>query len=225
MFTLAAKVREGKESAAALRRKGMVPAVYYGRKEQSTPIAVEALSFKKVWKEAGESSIITLKTEKGDVDSLLYEVQTDPVTGEPTHADFYTVDKNTEIYANVPLEFIGVSGAVKDLGGTLIKVAHEIEVKSLPKDLPSKIEVDISALADLSSRITVSDLKLPSGVTTTAHETDVVASVAAAREEEPETPAEPVDLSAIEVEKKGKKEEEGGEAAAEAVPEEKKEKK
>ncbi|MEK7662428.1 MAG: 50S ribosomal protein L25 [Patescibacteria group bacterium] len=208
MFTLDATIRDGKQSPMSLRKKGMVPAVYYGKKEKSVPIAIDSIAFKKIWKKAGESSIITIKTGKGEIDSLLYEVQLDVVTGEPIHADFYAVDKDTEIYANVPLEFVGVSPAVKDLGGTLVKVLHEMEVKSLPKDLPHSIQIDISSLDTLESRISVKDLKLPKGVSTTENPNEVVASVAAAREEE-EEPVAPIDLSSIEVEKKGKKEEEG----------------
>lgn len=209
MFTLTAKVRDGKESPVKLRKTGFIPAVYYGKKEKSTPISVDSRDFKKVWKGAGESSIITLKTDHGDVDSLLYEVQVDPVTGEPTHADFYTVDKDTEIYANIPLEFVGVSPAVKDLGGVLVKVIHEIEVKSLPKNLPHNIEVDISTLLEINSHISVSDLKLPHGVTTTENATETVVLVSAPKEEKFDEPVVPIDLSAIEVEKKGKTEEEG----------------
>ncbi|MBX4216013.1 50S ribosomal protein L25 [Candidatus Parcubacteria bacterium] len=217
MFTLSAKVRSAKENLSKLRKGGFVPAVYYGKKEQSTPISVEKMAFKKIWKEAGESSIITLTTEAGSVDSLLYEVQVDVVTGEPLHADFYTVDANTEIHANIPLEFVGTSPAVKDLGGILVKVMHEIEVKSLPKDLPPKIEVDISSLAELNSHITVADLKLPHGVSTTENATEIVALVDEAKEEVEEAPVAPIDLTQIEVMEKGKKEEEGeGEANVEA---------
>lgn len=227
MFTLTAKVRSAKENLEKLRKGGFVPAVYYGKKEKSTPIAVEKIAFKKVWKGAGESSIITLKTDKGEVDSLLYEVQVDPVTGDPLHADFYTVDANTEIHANIPLEFKGTSPAVKDLGGILVKVMHEIEIKSLPKDLPPKIEVDISSLAELNSKITVGDLKLPKGVSTTENFSEIVALVEEAREEIEEAPVAPIDLSQIEVVEKGKKEEEGeeGEAAPEAAKAAKEEKK
>lgn len=220
MFSLQAKSRVGKTDTIKLRKQGLVPAVFYGKKEKSTPISVEKVSFKKIWKEAGESSIITLKTEKGDIDSLLYEVQVDVVTGEPIHADFYTVDKDTVIHANIPLEFIGSSPAVKDLGAILVKVMHEIEVKSLPKDLPHKIEVDLSSLAVIDSQITVADLKLPHGVTTTEKSTEIVALVEEAREEE-ELPVAPIDLSSIEVEKKGKKDEEGVEGGDAPVAEEK----
>ena len=209
MFTLTAKIRGVKEKLATLRKSGFIPAVYYGGKEKSTAIAIDIPSFKKVWKGAGESSIITLKTDHGDIDSLLYEVQVDPVTGEPIHADFYTVDKDTEIHADVHFEFIGVSPAIKDLGGVLVKVLHEIEVKSLPRNLPHNIQVDISKLTELESHITVADIVFPKGVTTTEKSTEIIVLVSTPREEIIDEPVVPVDLSAIEVEKKGKKEEEG----------------
>lgn len=197
----------------------MVPAVYYGKKEKSTPIAVDKIAFKKVWKEAGESSVITLKTNQGNIDSLLYEVQVDAVTGEPIHADFYTVDKDTVIHADIPLEYVGVSPAVKDLGGNLVKVLHEIEVKSLPKDLPHSVTIDISTLTEIGSHITVADLKLGAGVAATLKPTEVIALIEEARIEVEEAPVAPIDLSAIEVEKKGKKEEEGEVSADETKPE------
>ena len=225
MFTLTAKARNQKESPVKLRKEGMVPAVYYGKKEKSTPIAVDKISFKKVWKEAGESSIITLKMDHGSIDSLLYEVQVDSVTGEPIHADFYTVDKDTIIHANVPLEFVGVSPAVKDLGATLVKVLHEIEVKSLPKDLPHIITVDISSLSEIGSHINVSDLKLKEGVTAILKPTEIVALIEEARIEVEEEPVLPIDLSAIEVEKKGKTEEEGAQEAEDIKAKEPKENK
>lgn len=218
MFNLNAKVRGQKESTFRLRREGMVPAVYYGKKEKSTSIAVDKIAFKKVWKEAGESSVITLKTDQGNIDSLLYEVQVDAVTGEPIHADFYTVDKDTVIHADIPLEYVGVSPAVKDLGGNLVKVLHEIEVKSLPKDLPHSITVDVSTLLTIGSHITVGDLKLGAGVSATLKPTEVIALIEEARIEVEEAPVVPIDLSAIEVEKKGKKEEEGEVSSDETKP-------
>src|SRR3989344_4257019 len=219
MFTLTAKVRGAKESPVTLRKSGFIPAVYYGKKDKSTPIAINTLSFKKVWKGAGQSSIITLETDHGGIDSLLYEVQVDAITGEPIHADFYAVDKNTEIYANVPFEFVGVSPAVKDLGGLLVKVLHEIEVKSLPKDLPHNITVDISSLSALDSHIALGDIKLPNGVTVSEKTTEIIVLVSTPREEVIDEPIVPVDLTAIEVEKKGKKEEEGiVEGVEEATP-------
>ena len=108
-----------------------------------------------------------------------------------------------------------MSAAVKDLGGTLIKVMHELEIESLPKDLPHEISVDISTLKDFSSVVHVKDITLPTGVVFVSSPSEIVASVAEPRKIEEEVVAAPVDLSTIEVEKKGKEVKEG-EAGAEA---------
>ena len=138
---------------------------------------------------------------------MIHEVQVHPITGEPVHIDFLVIDMNKSITVSVPLEFTGVSGAVKSGLGVLVKVLHEIEIEALQKDLPQVLTVDISKLNTLEDGILVSDIVLPKGVTLVTEGTDVVASIAE-QKEEVEAVATPVDLSAIEVEKKGKKEEE-----------------
>lgn len=215
MFSLEATARNIKNRPDGLRRKGVLPAVFYGGKKEATPVAIDMAAFKKVWKGAGESTLISLSTPSGKIDTLLHDVQLDPVTGEPLHADFYVVDKDVAIEVDVPLEFVGVSPAVKDLGGILVKVLHDIGVKTLPGSIPHGIEVDISKLATLDDVITVADLPFPKGVEPTEKPTEIVAAVSVAKEEE-EAPPAPIDLSAIEVEKRGKEEEEGAEAAPEA---------
>ena len=123
------------------------------------------------------------------------------------HVDFFAVDANEKLEVGVKLEFVGVSEAVKSLGGTLVKVAHELEVECLPKDLPHEIVVDISKLATLDSVITVADLPLPTGVVAKALPEEVIASIAVGKEEDLSAPVATLDADAIEVEKKGKKEE------------------
>jgi len=117
----------------------------------------------------------------------------------------------------VPLVFEGVSTAVKSGIGNLVKVLHEIEIEALPADLPHNLSVDISKLETLQNNILVSDIKLPARVVAIAHDGDIVASVVAQVEEKEEVVVAP-DLSAIEVEKKGKKEEEGAPTDAAAIP-------
>jgi len=136
---------------------------------------------------------------------LIHEVQTHPVTDEPIHVDFLAIDMNKKIKVNVPLEFVGIAPAVKSGIGNLVKVMHEVEVEALPKDLPHNLTVDVSRLENLESLITLADIKLPAGVVLTANLTDVVASIVEQKEEKVEEVAPPVDLSTIEVEKKGKK--------------------
>lgn len=207
MFTITAKKRDEKVNLEILRKGGEIPAVFYGMGNPTTPITLSKVEFKKVWHKAGESSAVEIVVDGKKVDVLIHEVQTHPVNDEPIHVDFLAIDMNKKITVSVPLEFIGVSPAVKSGTGNLVKVMHEIEVEALPKDLPQNLAVDISSLVDTSSQVTVSDIKLPAGVVVTADATDVVASIIEQKEEVIEET--PVDLSAIEVEKKGKKEEEG----------------
>lgn len=226
-MTLALKIeaREGKINLNTLRRSGKMPAVYYGRKEKSTPISVSTVDFIKVWQKAGESSVVTLQSPKGELDALIYEVERDPVKGEFRHADFYVFEKGQKIEVKTPLEFIGVAPAVKEQGGVLVKVLHELHIKAAPKDLPHSIPVDISLLVNFESQVLAKDIKLPSGVELVTLPEEVVASVYEPKEEVVEAAPAP-DLAAIEVEKKGKEAKEGeapeGEAAAPAKAEAKK---
>ena len=178
---------------------------------ENTSISVPSVAFEKVLKVAGESSTIVLEIE-GDgktqkVDVLIHDVQVDPVKGFPVHIDFLAIDMNKSIQVAVPLEFIGTAQAEKDSLGVLVKVLHEVEIEALPKDLPHAITVDVTSLATLGSQIHVNELIAPTGVTIITGAEEVVALIAAVKAEEVEEA--PVDLSAIEVEKKGKKDEEG----------------
>jgi large subunit ribosomal protein L25 len=170
------------------------------------------IDFKKVWQKAGESSVVSVDLSGENFDCLIKEVQLDPIKDIPVHADFYALEKGQKVKVRVPIEFIGVSPAVKDLGAVLVKVMHDIEIEAAPKDLPHRVEVDISSMATFNSQVFAKDAKLPSGVTLIENPDEVVASVYEPKEEKIEEA--PVDLSAIEVEKKGKKEEEGAEAGA-----------
>ena len=204
---LEAQVREG--NPEAIREEGLVPAVMYGPKSEPQHIAIAKMPFKKAFAEAGESTVVTLDVAGTKTDALINDVQFHPVTNEPIHADFYIFDKNATVEVEIPLEFTGESPAVKNLGGILVKVAHEITVEALPKDLPHEIIVDISSLIDFDSQIKASDLKLPQGVTlVTEEDQDEVIAMVDTPREETEEEAAPVDLSSVEIEKKGKKEEE-----------------
>ncbi len=205
-LTLTANKRSKADRLEAIRIKGMIPAVVYGARVENTSISVPSVSFEKTLKMAGESSTIVLDLEGTKIDVLIHDVQVDPIKGHPIHIDFLAVDMNKPVEVQVPLEFSGISQAEKDGLGTLVKVMHEIEIKALPKDLPHSIIVDISSLVTLSDQIHVKDLKVAKEISILTDENEVVALVAAAKAEKVEDEA-PVDLSSIEVEKKGKKEE------------------
>ena len=223
MLALTAKIRDIKENLDNLRASGELPAVFYGMKNPSTSISISKIDFKKIWRQAGESSTVKITTPASVIDVLIHDVQVNPVTDEPIHVDFLVIDINKAIKVKVPLEFTGVSEAVKSGLGTLVKVLHEVEVEALPADLPHNFIVDISSLVGLDSQILVSGIILPKGVKMITKTDEVVASIAVQKEEPKEEVAPVVDLSAIEVEKKGKREEEGaeGEVVAEKTEEKK----
>jgi large subunit ribosomal protein L25 len=212
MITLDITKRDINSKLETLRRDGFIPAVFYGRKEESTPISVNEINFLKVLKEAGESSVISLVDGSEKHDALIHDVAKDSVSGKVIHVDFYIIEKGKKVEVNIPIVFTGVSFAQKELGGSLVKVMHEIEVSAEASNLPHEIEVDISALTDFESRILVKDIKLPAGVTFVSDEEEVIALVTPAKEEVEEEVA-PMDISEIGLsEEKGKKEEEGAEA-------------
>ena len=212
MLSLTVEKRDMKSRAGAVRKTGKLPAIYYGPKEASTPVTISMVDFKKVWKKAGESSVIILKEGSSEHEVLIYEVDVHPLTGEPRHADFYVIEKGKKLGVKVPLVFIGIAPAVKEKAGILVKVYREIEIEALPKDLPHEISVDISSLVELTDVIQAKNLKLPAGVELKINPEDVIASIAVAKEEVEEAPAA-IDMAAIEVsDAKGKKEEEGAAA-------------
>ncbi|MEK7642070.1 MAG: 50S ribosomal protein L25 [Patescibacteria group bacterium] len=222
MLSLTIEKRDLKLTPEKVRATGFMPAVYYGPKEASTAVSINAKEFGKVWKKAGESSVIILKDAAGaEHEALIHEVDIHPLSGEPRHADFYVIEKGKKVEVSVPLIFSGVSSAVKDKAGILVKVHREIEVEAAPRDLPHDVTVDISKLVELTDVIKAGDLVLPKGVELKIGADEVVASIAVAKEEVEEAPTA-IDMSAIEVEKKGKAEVEGEAAAGDAKAPEKK---
>ncbi|MCF7835539.1 MAG: 50S ribosomal protein L25 [Candidatus Marinimicrobia bacterium] len=190
------------------RQEDKLPAVVYGSKQENTPIFVQLGEFLKAWRKAGESVIVELETEGGKIQTVIHDVNLNPLTHKPQHVDFYAVDLKKKITASVPLVFIGESSAVKTSGGVLVKVVHNIEVEGLPESLPKEIEVDISQLETFEDKILVKDLNLPGNVSIEADEEDVIALVEEPREEEViEEGANTIDMSSIEATKEKKEEE------------------
>lgn len=208
MITLSATKRTN-EKPEALRAEEKIPAVFYGAGKDAQAIAVSLKDFTKVFREAGETTPIVLDVEGTKVNVLVHDTQSDPRLSIVSHVDFLVIDMKKEAEVAVPLVFTGVEDAEKNAGGTLVKVLHEVEVRALPADLPHEITVDVSGLATQEDKITAGDLKLPKGVSLVTDAEEVVALVAPFAEEKEESA--PMDLSSIEVEKKGKKEEESAE--------------
>lgn len=212
-MTTKLEVKKRDASADAVRAEGNIPAVVYGPKQEPVSITVDKFQFERTLQDAGESTIITLVGLDEEIEVLVHDVAFDAAKGGANHADFYAIERGKELTTNVTLEFIG-EAPVEKTGATVTKVLQDIEVTCRPSVLPSHIEVDISVLETEDAQIHISDLQIPEGVTVGLEDEAVVASVSAAREEEPEEVAA-VDMDAVEVEAKGKDDSEGEEVSAE----------
>lgn len=186
------------------RIDGKLPAVVYGPKVKPVSIFVPFIDFKKVFKEAGESTVVDLKLDNKPLSVLIQEVAIDPVSREPLHIDFYAAEMNKPVEANIPLEFIGISPAVKSQGGVLVKVMHQVEVEALPANLPHNFKIDLSVLANLGDHITASQIIIPAGVKLITKGDEIIVIAESPKEE---IVGVEKTIEDIEVEKKGKKEE------------------
>lgn len=206
MNSLHAQKRSKTEHLGSMRTNGMIPGVVYGASVQNMSVLVALSDFIKIFKVAGESTPVILDIDGKKVDVLVHDIQVNPVTQTPIHIDFLAIDTKKAVQVAIPLEFEGIAPAVKNGLGVLIKVLHEVEVSALPNDLPHTLVVDLSTLENLDSQIQVENLVVPKGVTLITKGHEIVAAIAEMKEEKEETT--PIDLTKIEVEKKGKKEEE-----------------
>ncbi len=171
-----------------LRRQGIIPANVFGHTVKSQAIQVSEVEFARVYKEAGETSLIWLKVEGEEKErpTLVKALTNNPITGKKYHVDFHQVNLKEKVTANVPVEIIGESQIVKDGLAVLDINLHEIEVEALPTDIPENVTVDISTLVAIGDSIKLADLKVPTEVTVlTDLEMSVVALGAPMKEEEP----------------------------------------
>ena len=202
MLSLSAKIRKelGKR-AKVLREKGILPGVLYGPKmKTATSIEINLKEFEKIYKDAGESSLISLEVDNKKFLVLIHEIARDPLTNKPIHIDFYQPSLEKEVIVTLPLVFEGEALAVKDSGGTLVKNISEIEVKALPQNLPHEIKVNIENLKTFADNIKILDLKLPEGVKVQRKAKEIVAHVLAPVKVEEEL-VKPIEEKVEEVEK------------------------
>lgn len=184
-ITLAATRRtvSGK-SVSKLRKNGKLPAVLYGHGMESQHLELDERDFNKVFKKAGESTLVTLSFEGKDQPVLIQDVQKHYLKDNSIHVDFYAVRMDEKLTATVPLHFEGEAPAVKALGGILTKNISEVEVECLPADLPQYIEVELSGLDTFDKAIRVGDLKVSDKVKVLASEDEMIVTVIPPRSEE-----------------------------------------
>lgn len=201
------------KSVKALRKQGLIPAELYGRGIQNLHLAIDGKEFRKIWKEAGENTVLDLLMDREKQSAIIHDIQRDYVSGEIIHVDFHRIRMDEKIQAHIPLEFTGEAPAVKEQGGILNKTISEIMVESLPGDLPHRIVVNLELLKELNQSIYVKDLDVPKNVKIMVDAETAVATVTPPLKEEAVAP--PVEVGEVKVEAEEKKAEREEEAAAE----------
>ncbi|MFA5843118.1 MAG: 50S ribosomal protein L25 [Candidatus Gracilibacteria bacterium] len=182
--SLAVSKRDPSVKARDVRLGGMIPAECYGVGRDNVSIQMNYQDFRRAYKTAGNTTILDLKVGADlSVPVLVKDMQYDPISDEISHVDFIAVQMDKVLNARIPLEFVGVSLAIKDLGGVLVANLHELEVKCLPKDLVHSIKVDISPLVTFAETIHVKDLVVPTGLTVVSDAKLMVVTVSPPNEE------------------------------------------
>jgi large subunit ribosomal protein L25 len=194
------------KQVGALRQAGKLPAVLYGHHVDSTPIVLDAHETALTLSRLTSSSLVTISLDGQEYPTLVREKQRHPIKHHFLHLDFQALSLTEKTHVKVGIELTGTAPAVKTYGAILVTPLTELEVECLPQEMPERVVVDISGLAEVGDAIHVSDLKLPGEVEILTDPEEVIVSATAARAEEV-APAEEEEAVEPEVVKGGKKEE------------------
>ena len=170
------RTTEGKK-VKTLRNQGITPIHLYGSEFDSDSMQVKMPELIDILNLAGFSSPITLNDGKSDIIAFAREVQRHPLTEQILHVDFQVVGKDDQVEVEVPINLIGESPAVKNLGGVLIKLMETIRVSSKVDSVPKSLELDISVIESLEQSILVGEIEIAEGVQIVSDETFAVARV------------------------------------------------
>jgi len=185
------KVQERKifgKKTKTLRNEGFIPAEIYGHGVSNKHISVPKKSFLKIFKEAGENTVINLVTDKNkEIPVLISYIHKNNLKGKILTVDFHEIKMDEKIQIKVPFEFLGEAPA-SEQGFLVIHVLNELEIEALPGKIPHRIEVDLSKLEIAGQNIRVSDLKISKEIKVLASEDAVIVAVTEAQKEEEITP-------------------------------------
>jgi len=200
-----------------LRASGRVPATIYGRQAGPQNLELNSKEFADLLNHAASENVLVDLTVDNDARAkrlaLVQEIQHHPLDGKVLHVDFHEVAENEKVTVQVPVETSGEAAGVKTGGGTLEHILFKLKIRSLPKDLPEQIILDVTAL-EIGKSIHVGDIQAPSGVEILGDKHLTVVAVSAPRAEE-EVVGAAAATAAGDVEMtKEKKDEAGGAPAA-----------
>ena len=206
------RYERGKNAARRLRASGMTPAVLYGEGNEaggSTALAIPTRIVDYTLHHYGDNALYNIAIDGNTSTARVVDAQRDPVSGLLVHVDFAPVNMTERIEVTVPLSVTGDAPGVEE-GGVLQQVAYEIQVESLPGDIPQEITLDVSELG-MNENLTLGDLTLPEGVALLSEPEEVAVTVTAPTE----ISEEEMEAAGIVEEPTDEEEAAGGEEAAE----------
>ncbi len=171
--------RAGKGAARATRRGGLVPAVIYGGNQDATLIALEPKILVALMHDpAFKTNIFEVEVGGKKQRTMAMDVQLDPVSDQPIHADFRRIEKDTLVRVPIPVRFHneGASPGIK-VGGVLNIVRHDVEVRARPDDLPDHIDIDLTGMK-IGDSVHINSVKLPDGVKPTIARNFTICTIA-----------------------------------------------
>lgn len=179
---------QGSRPARRMRRDGRIPAVVYGSNLDTLSISVDRRDlYATLRTEAGLNALINVVVDDGDeVLAVAREIQRDPVRGDITHLDLIEVSLDTEIEAEVQIDYVGTPLGVREEDGFVEAIETTVAIRALPTAIPSSVEVDINEMG-IYDTLKVADLPVIEGVSyTTDPDRPLVTVLPPAAEEEPE---------------------------------------
>jgi large subunit ribosomal protein L25 len=179
-FAAKKRMERGSAAVSRLRRSGRIPAVIYGHNE-AVSLDLDEREFVGGIKGITESTIVKVAFDGAAHDAFVKSTQRNITTGKILHVDFYEIEPGKILRTKVSVKTFGNPSGVRD-GGVLEVPLHDIEVECLPKDLPPRIDVDISSLK-ANQAVHVRDLHLADGVKLISSADKVIALVKFARQD------------------------------------------
>jgi len=182
-LSIETRAKVGTTGANALRRAGKIPAVLYGHGAVPEHIAVDAHAFAELLHHGGRNAIITLSGgAKKDETALVRSVEYHSVSRRVLHADFQRVSARETIAAKLPVVTVGVARGLREAGGVMDVVTHELEIEGPAGSIPEHLEVDVTELG-LHEHVVAGDVTLPSGFKMLTPADTIVVSIEPSRTE------------------------------------------
>ena len=151
-----ARVNLGKKFSKDLRKNGNIPCVIYSKGKEALHITVKNNELRKIIYNPSVF-VLNIKVDENEYNTIIRDAQFHPVSDNILHVDFLQLSENELVSLNIPVELTGNSIGVRN-GGQLNLVMRKLLIKSLPKNLPDTIEIDITELR-IGQSIRIEDIK------------------------------------------------------------------